>query len=283
MPSQNRKQLNEFMSHIEENWDNLQILFDELAASGGWDQRHGPDWTFADLPYHLAYCNDEILIRGLKVGASLPEGEQDLLASPEAINDWNARKFAERPAGQTAGQSVAQWRATCQEIRRLAANMDDADLEKPFWMPLMAGWTTAVEGFEFTRTHDWSEFMQLRIHMERDEPVPSAGATRAYLNRILQFFPLFLDREAAAGREFNAVMAFSDPQVGAFTIRVVDGNATVAEGADQDADLVMTQSVETFEKTLRGIQKPAEAMGSGEIQVSDFEGLAVFGKLFPMG
>ncbi len=163
------------------------------------------------------------------------------------------------------------------------AGMGDADLDKPFWMPLMAGWTTAAEGFEFTRTHDWSEFMQLRIHMERDEPVPSAGATRAYLNRILQFFPLFPDREAAAGREFTAVMVFREAGVGAFNIRVSNGNASVTAGEVENADLVMTQSAETFEKTFRGIQKPAEAVGSGEIQVSDFEGLAVFGQLFPMG
>ncbi len=126
--------------------------------------------------------------------------------------------------------------------------MGDADLGKPFWMPLMAGWTTAAEGFEFTRTHDWSEFMQLRIHMERDEPVPSAGATRAYLNRILQFFPLFPDREAAAGREFTAVMVFREAGVGAFTIRVSDGNASVTTGEVENADLVMTQSAERLKK-----------------------------------
>ncbi len=117
MTSQNRKQLNEIMSHIEENWANLQVLFDELAESGGWEKQHGADWTFADLPYHLAYCNDEILIRGLKAGAGLPEADQELLASREAINDWNARKFAERPARPRR----SLWRSGKARARRFAA------------------------------------------------------------------------------------------------------------------------------------------------------------------
>lgn len=47
------------------------------------------------------------------------------------------------------------------------------------------------------------------------------------------------------------------------------------------ADLVITQSTETFEKTRQGIQEPAEAMQSDDVQVSDFDNLAVFGQLFP--
>lgn len=37
------------MAHIEENWANLNSLFDDLTAAGGWSQKHGPDWIFADL------------------------------------------------------------------------------------------------------------------------------------------------------------------------------------------------------------------------------------------
>jgi putative sterol carrier protein len=77
-------------------------------------------------------------------------------------------------------------------------------------------------------------------------------------------------------------MAFTDPGVGAWTIQITDGSATVAEGAAADADLVITQSSETFEKTFRGIQDPAEAMQSGAVLVSNFESLATFGQLFPM-
>jgi putative sterol carrier protein len=77
-------------------------------------------------------------------------------------------------------------------------------------------------------------------------------------------------------------MAFTDPGVGAWTVRVADGAATVSEGETTEADLVITQSTDSFEKTRQGIQDPAEAMQSGQVQVSDFDNLAIFGQLFPM-
>jgi hypothetical protein len=106
------------------------------------------------------------------------------------------------------------------------------------------------------------------ILMGRDEPVPSPVITKSYLAGVLGFFPIFLNREAAAGQHFMVVMAFTDPGVGVFTIEVADGVATTKEGDAPDADLVMTLSAATFEKTTCGILDPMEAIqsrpGSGE-------------------
>jgi hypothetical protein len=234
------------------------------------------------VPYHLAYCNQDVIVRGIKLGADYLEDEQELLATPQDLAVWNARKFAERPDDQTVTQSLAQWRESCEEIRRLTAAMSDPDLDNPFWMPIMRGWATTRAGLEFTRGHDWSEFMQLRIHMGRQEPVPSPGITKSYLQGMLGFFPMILNREAAVEQQFTTVMAFTDSGVGAFTIDVTDGGATLKEGEAPEADLVMTQSAETFEKTFRGILDPGEAIQSGMVQVSDFESLGTFGQLFPM-
>jgi len=275
-------QVAELNAHLEEMWGHLDTLFASLEAGGGWEQKHGADWTFADVPYHLAYCNQDLVARGLQLGADYPESEQELLASPQALGVWNDRKFAERPAGQTAAESVAQWRESTTAIRSQTASMQDADLERRCWFPLFLGWGTARDLLMFVVGHDWSEFMQLRIHMGLTEPTPSAAITRHYLGRLLGFFPMFLNKEAAGARSFAVVMAFSDPDVGAWTIRVADGEASVSYGASEDADLVLTQSAETFEKTFQGIQEPVAAIEAGELQVSDFEKLALFGQLFPM-
>lgn len=277
-----RTQLEALMGQIEEMWDHLNTLFERLNASNGWDQKHGPDWTFADVPYHLAYCHDDIVIRGLELGRNIPAAERELLATREALDAWNARKFAERPAGQTAAQSLAQLKASCEHLRRMTAAMTDADLERPFFMPIMLGWMTARDGLEFVRNHDWSEFTQLRLHMGLAEPIPSPAITRGYLGFILQLFPIMLNQEAAANRQFTTVLAFTEPDVGAWTIRVAGGVATLHEGAAANADLVITQSTETFEKTLRRMHNPAGAIQAGEIQVSNFDSLATFGQLFPM-
>lgn len=282
MSIQKRAQLDALVGQLEEMWGHLDTLFNSLNAGNGWDRKHGPDWTLADVPYHLAYCNRDLVARGLKLGPDYPEAEQELLTSPEALNAWNARKFTGRPAGLAVEQSLTQWRESCEEIRRLTMEMNDADLARPCWQPIFMGWGTARDLLAFCLNHDWSEFTQLRIHMGRTEPVPSPAITRSYLGTMLNYFPMFLNQDAATGQEFTAVMAFTDPDVGAWTIRVAEGSATISEGEAANADLVMTQSAETFEKSFRRIHNPAEAIQSGAIQVSNFESLGIFGQLFPM-
>jgi hypothetical protein len=282
MTAEERTQIEALTAQIEEMWGHLETLFDSLEEGKGWGQKHGADWTFADVPYHLAYCNQDLIVRGLQLGPDYPESEQVLLASPQALGSWNEGKFAERSAGQTAAESVDQWRESWAAIRRLVAAMNDADLARPCWHPIFMGWATAGDLLMFGLTHDWSEFTQLRIHMGRVEPVPSAAITRSYLGRMLSFFPMMLNQDAAHGRSFTAVMAFTDPDVGAWTIQVADGAASLSYGAVENADLVISQSAETFEKSFRGIHDLAEAIQAGEVQVSDFENLGTFGRLFPM-
>jgi hypothetical protein len=86
-------------------WGHPETLFDKIEAADGWGQKHGPDWTFADVPYHCAYIDRDVIARGLESGPNIPEAEQEHLPSPDAIHAWNAGKFGERPAGQTAAQS----------------------------------------------------------------------------------------------------------------------------------------------------------------------------------
>ena len=78
-------------------------------------------------------------------------------------------------------------------------------------------------------------------------------------------------------------MAFKDPGVGEFKIRVASNEAVLESGAAPDPDLVITQSATKFLKSWTGMHDPAEAMQAGQIQMSDFESLGVFGALFPIG
>ena len=65
-------------------------------------------------------------------------------------------------------------------------------------------------------------------------------------------------------------------------IEVSEGEAAVRPGQAEEPDLVITQSAETFVRTIGGIQSLPEAMQDGAVQVSDIEKLAAFGELFPM-
>jgi hypothetical protein len=287
MSTNGRSQIEALMTQIEEMWGHEDTLFRRITESQEWGQKHGADWTFADVPYHLAYCNHDLVARAIECGRDLPAEEQSAFNSPADVNAWNESKFAERPADQTVEETLAQLQASRDEIRRVAAGMTDADLDRPTWFPFIFGmgdgWVPARMPMTFCLTHDWSEFMQLRIHSGANAPVPSPGITSTYLGGMIGMaFPMALDRDAADGEEFTAVFAFSDPGVSAFTLRVADGVAAAEPGQEAGADLVITESAETFEKTFRGITSFPEAMQAGDIQVSNMEGLAKFGTLFPM-
>ena len=150
-------------------------------------------------------------------------------------------------------------------------------------MPLLGmGWSNAGMGLMMPVIHGWSELTQLRVHMGRAEPVPSAGVTNTYLGAMIGFMGMFMDRSAAQGLDFTLVYDFTDPGVSPVTFRVHDGAATATPGRPERADLVITESAETFEKLRQGIQSPMDAMQSGAMRVSNMEALGTFGKLFPM-
>jgi hypothetical protein len=208
--------------------------------------------------------------------------EMDLLVTSKQIDAWNDRRLAERPFYQTPEQSVSRWQASCEAIYRQTCRMTDADLERIFWLPLFRGCVTTRDALEFCRDHDWSVLTQLRIHMGRTEPVPSPAVTHGYLGTWMNSFSTSLNQALANGHRFTTIMAFTDPGVGAWTIRVADGVVTVSEGETVSPDLVITQSAETFEKTVHGMQTPAEAILSGELHCSDFKNMIIFGQLFGM-
>ncbi len=85
MSNNNRTQLEALMGRIQEMWGHLDTLFEGLNEADGWGQKHGTDWIFAYVPYHLATYNCLIVARSLELGPDYPEEEQELLATPEAL------------------------------------------------------------------------------------------------------------------------------------------------------------------------------------------------------
>ena len=84
------------LADLDDLWQNLDAIFVRLGPSD-WSRRHGPDWTFADVPYHLAYFDREIVVHPLEQGLDLPITEQWVARSNPDVHAWNARRFAERP------------------------------------------------------------------------------------------------------------------------------------------------------------------------------------------
>jgi hypothetical protein len=282
MPTRN--QLDTLMAQVEEMWKHQDTLFKNIDEAGQWDNKHGQDWTYADVTYHLAYCNRDLVLRPMMLGRELPFEERGFFASVADINEWNDRKFAERPEDRSAEQSLSELRDTWDQIRQLVSGWTDADLELPYWMSFGGGnWLTVGDGLQWMVRHDWSEFMQLRIHMGLSEPVPSPEITTQYLTTFISgLFPFFLNEEVAQGRDFTTVMTFTDPGVSDLVVEVSGGAASVRLGRVGEPDLEIIQSAETFEKTIRGIQTMPEAIQEGAVRINDMASLETFGELFPI-
>jgi putative sterol carrier protein len=91
-----------------------------------------------------------------------------------------------------------------------------------------------------------------------------------------------MDHQQTAQTRFTAVMEFSGPGGGAWTLHVAGGTCRVREGRAAHADLVMIQSPETFVRTRTGVENPTLALWTGKIKVRGLRNLGTFEKLFPI-
>jgi putative sterol carrier protein len=259
--------------------------FDELVATlgpGDWSGKHGQHWTFTDVPYHLAYFDLEVIVTAIRRGLNVPVGEQVLRTEAEQ-DAWNEIKFTGRPAGTTPQQCLEQMQAARQTIREAVANLSEAELERPVFIPLVGlGWVSVRTALETCYSHTWNHFMQLRFWMKSSASAPAPAQTHRALSYFMASFARNMDRQQAAQTRFTAVMEFTGPGGGAWTLDVAGVACRVSEGRAAYADLVMSQSPETFMETRTGIEDPLLALLQGKIKVRGLRNLATFEQLFPI-
>jgi len=120
-------------------WDNWDELLEGLKTPADWSQKHGDDWTFADVPYHMTYVDRDLVTTALEQGENASTDGQKVMRTLRELNVYNELKFAERPNSQTGDQSVDQWRAVRGGLQNVMSQMSDEDLGKPTWFPLLGG------------------------------------------------------------------------------------------------------------------------------------------------
>jgi hypothetical protein len=269
------------LADLEELWQ----CFDEVVGTLGpedWSGKHGQHWTFADVPYHLAYFDREVIVPAIKRGLDVQTREP--FQRTEAEQDgWKAIQFTPHPPATTPEQCLEQMWASRQALRNAVADLGEADLDRPVFLPLVGlGWVSVRLALETCSSHTWNHLMQLRCWMKCTTLMPGPAQTHRALSYFLASFARNLNREQAAQTPLSAVMAFSGLDGGVWTLQVAGGSCQISEGAAARADLVIVQSPETFVKTRTGIQHPTLALGTGQIQVQGLRNLASFEKLFPI-
>jgi hypothetical protein len=273
-------------TELEDLWGNLDRIFDSLSDTD-WRRRHGKDWTIADVPYHLAYFDRQIVLLPLQ-RRSAPLECVRIQRTMRELNEWNAREFAQRPPNQTALESLAQWRAIRAEVRDTLAALTDADLDstvRTFLAGMGARPLSAMLGAYVA--HSWSHLGQLRYYLKRRDAVPSAAAVR----RAMAFYAHMMafgfvpERGEAYGRPFTAGLEITGPSGGTWAMRV-SGRRLQIDSADVttlagDADMRLTMSPDTFIKMFAEIASPMWLMLTGQIRVHGLSKMPTFGKLFP--
>ena len=272
------------LDHLESLWEAIDGLFDSFDNED-WSRAHGPDWTFADLPYHLAYFDRDLIGKAISSGSNVPPEGQVTFATLRELGGWNERMFARRPADQSVQTSVDEMRASRQHIRELVSGMDQSDLTLPAFVPLPGfGWVTISDALENCRAHTWGHVSEALIRSKRSGPLPSADATRNSVATYMGFLPRFADRTAAAalGKPFTAQMSVLGHGGGDWTINVNNGASGLVDGPADRADITMTfKDSSAFASMLLGIQNPMKLMLSRAIKIKGIRHIGTFGKLFP--
>ncbi len=264
------------LGDLETLWE----AFDELISGiqpEEWNNKHGKDWVYADVPYHLSYFDREIVARPIEYGLDYPKDEIKVRRTMGELNGWNDEMFALRPPGQTPAQSIVQMKASREHIRRVAANLSQEELERPTWTGLpLGGWLTAREALNNSYVHTWGHFLELRLRMKSPTPQLTKAQNRLAMSIMTGMIPLMADTSKVK-EPFSAVMKI--PEVASFTIRVAGGNCSVAVGEAPDAMLVVSQSPETMIALRAKMINPMLAMLTGKIKVKGMSQMGTFGKL----
>src|SRR6266487_3939950 len=151
---------------LEEIWCHLDTLLEPLTPAD-WQRKHGKDWIFADLPYHLSYYDRDTVADPICIGTDLP-------ASREAV-------------------------------RQAAAGLSDADLERRVFIPLVGcGWVNVRLALQSCLVHTWSHFTEVRLRLKQAAPIPSPAITHTALSFFLGMMPMMISRDTMPARPFTA-------------------------------------------------------------------------------
>ena len=245
-----RTSIDYYLAQYEDMW----AKFDQIWAGfsdADWLKPHGPDWTMADLPYHCAYFDREILNGPLTWGSKRPESEA-ALATVNAVNAWNADRFAARPADYSPADALAELHQVRDSLRDVFARLSDADLEQQAFAKIFnIRWWTAEKTILAGISHYCNHLVELVGHLKlEDGPLPSGESLYTALDSYMGFLPYILfNHSAAAGQNFSVRYDLQGDGGGSWTLRLEDGKLSDAENDSGPAELVLGMSALLYMQT----------------------------------
>ncbi|NWF67471.1 MAG: DinB family protein [Chloroflexi bacterium] len=261
---------------MEALWKTTNTFFESFGAEE-WGRRHGRDWTFADVPYHLAYHN-RLLADTIKRGAK--SSEEDALSTLAELNAWNNEQQSRRPPGYTPEEALAEMRESQAVLRRAAR---EAASESAVWLPVLEvrGWRTTRFALAFNYWHTWLHLSE--AHLRRHNTLPPLHA--ALMKRGLDFFMEItakaINAEVARGENFIWTLTLTGAGGGVWTFGVKNGESRVIQGDSSRADMRLTTDIATYMKTAAfRMNSPLWALLTGQARVRGIGQLAKLRRLY---
>ena len=273
--------LKKLIAQIEETWDLLDQIFDEIEAENLWTSKHGDDWTFADVPYHISYIDRELTLLMIENGPDLPDNQQWQARTPGELNTWNKLQFSKRSEDQTISKTLKEMQKNRQAVKDLLANMGEEDLDRPAWFPLLfrRGWRTVRAPLMFCRDHNWIEFMQMRILLGKKDPIPSPSLSHDIIHSFMHYVCSLFDPEQAEDQTFKVVWRIEG--TGEWSIIVEDGSCRTLAGETASPDAIINLNIDSFVQHTKGMLFPQAVMTPAFIESADNNIPEKFNKLFP--
>jgi hypothetical protein len=261
------------LADLETIWTALDSFYQHFSPQD-WSRKHGKEWTFADMPYHLAYFNQTV-IDGIR-----NDHNQQAKLTMKELNAWNNAHFTQRPASQSRAKGLDYLHATQMTLREAAARHTP---DTPVFLPLIivGGWRTLTYALEYLLDHSWVHFTE--SHLRFAQRLPELPAS--LVNRILNF-----SMETAAGAlrpgdltgvNLVTILRLTGEGGGTFTFTMREGTCHVEAQAATNADAEITTDIATYLKTsLYNMEHPMLALLKGKTRIKGLNKSQQFQKIF---
>jgi DinB family protein/SCP-2 sterol transfer family protein len=261
------------LADLETIWSALDSFYQNFAPQD-WARRHGKDWTFADMPFHLAYFNQMVVNN---IGNDSGQRAKFTL---QELNAWNDAHFAERPASQAGARGLEYLHETQATLKQAATQHLP---ETPVFMPLIivGGWRTLKFALEYLLAHTWLHFTESHLRYNQSLPNLPASLVHNVLDFNMEMAGGALQPSDLAGVNLATVLHLTGPGGGSWTFTMRDGKYQVEKTASTLANAEITTDIATYMKTSTyNMQSPIMALLTGKTRIKGMVSSQQFQKIF---
>lgn len=276
----NRRRLAALMRKIEECWGFWDSLFSNLNDQS-WAEPHGNDWVFSDVPFHLAYCERELIAFPIQQGPDMPDEKRVQAKTNRDVNRWNDSFFENRPEDQTGEQTLSELKTSRDLVRQAVGNFTDEDLNRQVWFPLteMRGWHSLNFILQWSILHKISEFIVMRSYLKLEDPKPTPEINHTASVVMMYRMPYEIHYETVSQDLFTFHVELTDPGALSWTIRILNGKAALVDVGEYGQDFSLKTSLTSFFEMAEGISSFYDALSAGKISIEKEDHIEVYKNL----